>query len=232
MHTVPFLTLISPGAGVVQTVVVSSYSGVPIYAKLFAEGSDTVLETTGTGVESANDKGEFRLGLASGATGVHKLGTYRVSDNALLDRLVVNLAGPGQTSYAYNRTGDLTANSAAIAAAVDIRLSATHGAGPWQPDDTRLVMIDALVTTVISPTKVVLSQGVVYDDTMAHRTVLLFDASNGNALAGNAVLTWDDATNTLELAQTPSFPLAINDRVVVLVIRDAMYAPTGRWVNR
>ncbi len=233
MHVVPFLTLLSPGAGGVQTVVVSSYTGVPIYLKVFALGSDTIQETTGSSTESSNDKGEHRLSLSTGGTGIRKIGIYRVSDNALLDRQQVVLGGAGTTSYAYPLSGDQAADAAAIAQAVDERLSDVHGSSSWVSDDSRLVMIDALVESVVNSKTVVLTTGEnVYSDTVAFRTVLLFDTSDGDKVAGNAVESWDSSLRRITFRQAPPFTLAINDRVVVLAIRDPLYSPTGPWVQR
>lgn len=233
MTITPFLTLLSPGAGAVQHVVVSSYTGVPIYLKVFAIGSDTIQETTGPSVESTNDKGEHRIGVATGDTGIRKIGIYRASDDALLDRQQVVLGGSGTTSYAYPLSGDQAADAAAIAAAVQERLADIHGAGSWVSDDSRLVMVDALVESVVNSRTVILTGGEnTYADAMYGRIVLTYDTTDGDKISGNTVESWDAALRQVRLRQEPPFALAVNDRVVILAVRDTLYSPTGPWVHQ
>lgn len=233
MHVVPFLTLLAPGAGTVQTIVWGSFSGIPQHALVLPLGSDTILETSGTATESTNDKGEYRSGLTSGATGLHKLNIRRNSDNKTLMRLQVVLGGAGQTSYAFDPAASSEDVAALVAAAVDERLSDNHGPGLWGTDDSKLILLATTVESVINTKTIVLAASTyLHEDNVNYRTVLLFDTSNADAVSGNASVAWDADLRRLTLAQTPPFALAPGDRVTILAVRDSLYAPTGRYVNR
>ena len=233
MHAVPFLTLLASTAPGAQTIVWGGFSGIPQHALILPMGSDSILETTGSATESTNDKGEWTVAIASAATGLHKLNIRRNSDNKTLSRMQIVLGGPGQTSYAFDPAATSEEVAAMVAAAVDERLSDNHGAGLWGSEDNKLVMLSSLVDSVIDDVTVQLADGVyLHEDNVNFRTVLLFDTSNGNAVSGNASVGWDSATRRLTLAQTPPFTLAPGDRVTVLAVRDSLYSPTGRWVNR
>jgi len=96
-----------------------------------------------------------------------------------------------------------------------------------------LILVDTTVTTVVDAKTFVIGAGTnSFADSFNQRTVLLFDASNNNAVATAISASWDPETLRLTLLQPPPFVVAPGDRVVILAMRDAAFANPSLYVSR
>lgn len=88
-----------------------------------------------------------------------------------------------------------------------------------------IVPLDTTVESVINSRTFILAAGTnSYDGTFDQRTVLLYDASNSNAIASGLSASWDRDTRQLELLVPPPFTVAPGDRVVFLATRDVAFS--------
>lgn len=214
-----------------QIVVWTGFSGISQKGMLLPLGSDTPT-TTQNATESTNDKGEFSMTVATNAVGEYKLNVQRQSDSKTLQRYRVRLTGAGTVNNAYEFTGESAAIAETVAATVDALLSSNHGTGSWGSEDTQLLLIDTEIESVIDEKTVILVEGQAsFDETFVHCVAILYDISNGSAVALNSVDRWVSADRQLWLAQEPPFLPAVGDRVVVLSLRDPFFVG-GRYVNR